>query len=140
MESVIDPRKRKFLYFLIRLVEFICNRVPSYQEIFSDERKNVWYRLSRTSLDAILCRIIRHTPCSVLSSAFNEGLLTAHTGIFYVVGSAIRRSPRRRARCLIPFLDLFEREFLFVFDFTILQIYFKINGQIFNYTISKYSR
>lgn len=110
MERVECPRKRKFLYCLLRVVNFICDKVPSYQSIFSDERRQNWNRLSRNSLDRILERLIRHTPCHVLSLAFYEGILTSHTGILRTVGSSINKTTRRRAKCLQHFLSIYERK------------------------------
>lgn len=104
MQSVECPKRRKYMYFLLRLIDYICDRVPLYDDVFTDYRKIRWYQLSRGALDRILKRIIIGTPCKVLSDAFYQGLLTSHRGIFRHIGCVLSHSKKSRAKCLTPFM------------------------------------
>lgn len=110
MERLECPRRRKYLYFLLRLVDFICDSVPPYREYFGDSRTKYWSDLSRAALDRILAKIVRYLPCRVLSSAYQNGLLTTQRGILRTVGRVISRAPQSRAQCLQEFLRTYERK------------------------------
>lgn len=112
MERVECPRHRKYLYFLLRLIRFICYNVLIWENRFPNERTQYWYRLSRVALDRILQGVIRHTPCDVLSAAYYQGILTAQRRVLRIVGDTINRTSNRRARCLQPFLQVYERKYI----------------------------
>lgn len=101
-------RQQKYLFFLMKLVEFICDALPPYQDIFSDQRTKYWDSLSQRSLNRILQRIVRHTPCRILSQAFVHGLLTTCKRVMCVVGDTLQRSEKHQARCLQTFLEYYE--------------------------------
>lgn len=109
-ESTEDVVLRKYLYFLLKLVEFVCDLVPSYQHIFPDQRTRYWDSLSQGTLDSFLERIVQHTPCRILSHAYKQGLLTSHKRILLVVGQALCHSKKNNARCLSSFIQCYERK------------------------------
>lgn len=101
-------RQHKYRFFLLRLVVFICEAVPAYQNIFPDHRTKYWDSLSLNTLDKILIRIVRHTPCRILSQAFYRGLLTASKRIKCVIGHTLQCSEKYQARCLTSFFENYE--------------------------------
>lgn len=105
MDHAQSLKQQKYLYFVRKLVEFICDAVPSYQMIFPDRRTKYWDSLLSVTLDRILQRIVQHTPCHILSQAFSCGLLTVHNRIHRIVSHTLRSSEKSQARCLALFLD-----------------------------------
>lgn len=64
MQPIERPKRHKFMYFFVTF-NYICDCVPLCNNIFTDDRKLIWYRLLRTSPDRILKLVVIATPYSI---------------------------------------------------------------------------
>lgn len=112
MESIVDAfnsSQRKYLWFLFRLVGFICERVPEYAPLFTDERIDNWYHLPNDMLMNIIENLIRHTPCEILNEAYYNGLITADRNLLQIIARTLFLLPNRK--CTRMILNAYEREY-----------------------------